>query len=411
MVQKKTEPRFHVSKEKAREYVQLSIAKDWIGMSYGSEGWTGAKLDKTPLDIYDLNGQLLFYEYSILKGNSIVGLVKASASKILGSPVIQTQTGERTWDPQNAIKRAKGNVRKNYPNARITNAQLVCFSYPKIGVRVFIEDPKTGVESLIYDVASLSLVDRFGSDELEGFTSWSFYNDIADPESDRREKRWDLAENELEVARAEVPDLFREGFATIDRNKNLKAILKVSPEVISSIPFISQRIIQYCPHCSTHNCNSLHSQQTDVYCAVATGQMILDFYRYYYNQNDIAISMGTTSGGTGVYEQATGIRSLSKNCLEASIDTTAAWSEAKTQIDLNRPLKSGIPGHARACFGWKRQNIFVVGRIRPRRWLYILDPWPWNADLCQGGAVYWEDWDAVNHTNFMYVNHRTTSCT
>jgi hypothetical protein len=155
----------------------------------------------------------------------------------------------------------------------------------------------------------------------------------------------------------------------------------------------------------------LHSQQTDVYCAVATGQMILDFYRYYYNQNDIAIRMGTTSGGTGVYEQATGIRSLSKNCLEATIDTSAAWTEAKTQLDLNRPLKSGIPGHARACFGWKRQNIFVVGRIRPRRWLCILDPWPWNADLCEGGPVYWEDWDAISHTNFMYVNHRTTSCT
>jgi hypothetical protein len=120
--------------------------------------------------------------------------------------------------------------------------------------------------------------------------------------------------------------------------------------------------------------------------------------------------MGTTSGsGTDQSGQIAGYQSLSKNSLEATLDTSADWSEAKSEIDAGRPLKSGIPGHARACFGWKRQNIILIGTT-PTRWLYILDPWPWNTDICSGGAVYWENWDSVNHTNFIYVRHRATTC-
>jgi len=73
-------------------------------------------------------------------------------------------------------------------------------------------------------------------------------------------------------------------------------------------------------------------------------------------------------------------------------------------IDTNRPLKSGIPGHACACAGWKRQNIFIVGQA-PGRWLQINGPWPRHADICQGRAVAWEDWNRVTHTSFIYVRH------
>jgi hypothetical protein len=148
----------------------------------------------------------------------------------------------------------------------------------------------------------------------------------------------------------------------------------------------------------------LYAQQTNVYCAVATGQMILDFHRWPYTQDQIATAMETGAGGTSHAGQIAGYQALSNNAFVATYDDTADWSEAKAEIDQNRPVKSGIPGHARACSGWKRQNIFSV-RQPAKRWLQIYDPWPWNADLCQGGAVVWEDWDAVTHTNFVYVRH------
>ena len=93
-------------------------------------------------------------------------------------------------------------------------------------------------------------------------------------------------------------------------------------------------------------------------------------------------------------------------------DASADWSEAKAEIDANRPVASSVPGHVRACFGWKRSNLSVIGTT-PARWLYILDPWPWNSDICMGGAVYWEDWNAipVADRGFIYLRHRSTSCT
>jgi hypothetical protein len=132
--------------------------------------------------------------------------------------------------------------------------------------------------------------------------------------------------------------------------------------------------------------------------------MILDFYKYHFDQTDIAAAMSTGAGGTTNPNQVTGYESLSNNGLDATYDSTASWSEAKAEIDANRPVKSGIPGHARAVAGWKRQNFFLVG-ASPKQWIKVFDPWPWNTDICDGGAIYWEDWDAVTHTNWIYVRH------
>jgi hypothetical protein len=136
--------------------------------------------------------------------------------------------------------------------------------------------------------------------------------------------------------------------------------------------------------------------------------MILDFYRWYYTQDEIAAAMGTGAGGTGNDGQVAGYQSLSRRCLDAIIDTSALWTEAKVEIDANRPVKSGIPGHARAVAGWMKTWSWASWNWELA--LKVYDPWPWNADICAGGAVVWEDWDAVTHTNFIYVRHRATEC-
>lgn len=397
-----------VNEEKAKEHIKFAIMKNWIGKVSGFENWHNVKLEEKPLIIHDLNGQNLFYEYQVKLENDIVGMVKASASKVLGSPVPQIQLGPRRWNPDQAIINAKEAVKKLYPNAKVSRLEFVCYSYPKIGVRVHLDDSKGELRSLIFDVASTRLVDRFGADELPGFASWSFYDEIIE-EASKRVARWDAMDEELDIVRGKIPRLLGPGINSGERESIGDLYIKLSIYDIISVPFISSKIVQYCQHCSTHNCNSLHAQHTDVYCACATGQMILDFYRYYYSQDECAIAMGTGPFGTYISGMLDGLESLSKNCLEAELDGSATWSEAKSEIDANRPLASLIPNHARACFGWKRQNIYLVSST-PARWLYILDPWPWNADICSGGAVYWEDWSAVNHTYFIYVRHRSTSC-
>lgn len=403
MTRKGKEPRLPVSKERALEHTLLTYRRAWAGDVFGFDGWGNIEVEPEPLVIHDLNGTVLFYEFTAMRGGTPAGYLRASASKTIGSAVPAIILGSRGWDPDVAMREATEQAKKLFPRAKFGDKELVCYSYPKIGVKIDIKGEEKGVQGVIFDVASHALVDRFGADELEGFTSWSFYDEIAERESPLREQLWELADKELEAAKADTPKILNRGFS--DREiQAVKPTFVPQPGAAVPMPLYSQQVIQYCRHCTTHECCALHSQQTNVYCAVATGQMILDFYRYPYTQTEIATAMGTTAGGTSNDGQKKGYETLSKNCLVATIDTTADWAEAKAEIDANRPLKSGIPGHARACFGWKRQNIFIIGQ-KPKRWLYILDPWPWNADLCKGGAVVWEDWDAITHTNFIYVRH------
>lgn len=405
------EPQSPVSKDRAKEHALLTVRRAWAGDVAGFDGWGSVELDAKPLEIHDLNGKLLFYEFAAMRGDQSVGYVKASASKTVGTPVPAIIIGKRGWEPSSAFKGGAEQAAKLFPNAKVTKQELVCYSYPKIGVRTFLQAPKQNLVSVITDAASHSVVSRFGADELEGQTCWSFYDEIGQNEVSGRETKWEAADRELEAAIAQTPRALEGAFTDSDLTSVKAAVVPQPTPRLPGIviPFYSQQVIQYCRHCSTHDCYALHAQQTDVYCAVATGQMIMDFYRYNFSQTDIAAAMGTGPAGTSNDGQKTGYEKLSNKCLLATIDLTADWVEAKTEIDANRPLKSGINGHARACFGWKRQNITLIGQA-PKRWLFILDPWPWNANLCAGGAIVWEDWDAVKHTNFIYVRHRTTPC-
>ncbi len=52
-------------------------------------------------------------------------------------------------------------------------------------------------------------------------------------------------------------------------------------------------------------------------------------------------------------------------------------------------MKKSNEGHARCCRGWKDTG---------GNYLYINDPWPMLI-----GDIYWEDWDDILHTNYIYV--------
>jgi len=189
-------------------------------------GWSRAR--EKPLIIHDLNGQVLFYEYEVVEADKPIGAVKASASKTIGSAVPQIQIVPRGWDPDSAINKARGKVEKKYPKAEISEATLVCYNYPKIGVRIDVDDPKAGLGSLIFDAASLALVDRFGSDELEGFTCYSFYNEIALPDAARRERRWEMDEGELRTVKSDIPELFETGLEAAAQKDIRRAYVRES---------------------------------------------------------------------------------------------------------------------------------------------------------------------------------------
>ena len=414
MAQRNREPRLAVNKKDAMEHALLTIRRAWAGEVKDFEKWGGYDLDPKPLSIYDLNGQVLFYEFDVMNGNKVVGSTKTAASKTIGSPVITMEFGERSWDFKKASKEAEKKVRELFPKADITESELVCYSYPKIGVRVYFDTAKAKEQNLIFDIATLDLIERYASDEIDDFACWSFYQEVVEPEIEKRENEFKLAEKELKAVKSQTEKVLERGMSSRKLDDLKSALIPkptatvVQPVNITPIPWYSSKTICFSPRCNSHECFELYAQKTNVYCAVATGQMILDFYRYHYSQDQIATAMGT-GNGTSNTGQVNGYESLSKNCLNATYDTTANWYEARNEINANRPLKSGIPHHARACAGWKKQNIYIIGQT-PKKWLKIYDPWPWNANICNGGKVYWESWDAVNHTNFIYLRHRSQPC-
>jgi len=171
-------------RERALNHVQLTIRRDWAAGISGFNQWHNVEVEPEPLVLLDLNGAELFYEFTLRRGEKPVGTVKASASRTIGSPVVAVDTAPRRWDPNRAVREAKEKVRLQFPKAEVTGTFFVCYSYPKVGVRVDLKDGND-TRSVIYDVGDLSEVSRFGDDQKEGFTAWSFYETVVQPEEEK----------------------------------------------------------------------------------------------------------------------------------------------------------------------------------------------------------------------------------
>jgi hypothetical protein len=392
-----------IEPERAAQLAVARVRRQWVEGNDELTRLAQAELKAEPLVIYDIGGPALFYDFELTDEDETVGVVRAAASPSIGTPLVAAQLGPRGWDPDDALRNAEETVRKEHQGAEVTGSRLVCYCYPKIGVEVSFDLPRQGSGRAIIDVSDGLPVVSLGADAAEGSTAYSYYDLVVAPSERKRLRRWARHEEDLEVVTRAAPPL-------LDVGTRIKAELRAElyDSLVRDFPYIffplsSQKVVRFGPRCSPHECFELYSQQTNVYCAVATGQMILDFYRWYFTQDQIAAAMGTGPGGTGNDGQVTGYESLSNNGLDATYDGSAAWSEAKLEIDANRPLKSGIPGHARAAAGWMKTWSWTSFAYDLS--LKIYDPWPWNANICAGGAVVWEDWDAVTHTNFIYVRH------
>ena len=111
-----------------------------------------------------------------------------------------------------------------------------------------------------------------------------------------------------------------------------------------------------------------------------------------HTQDHIANVMGCGwTGGCSNPQQLTYYRTARPDGLGkagSNTDYSPTFGKARTEINHARPLKSGVPGHARCCIGY---------RTYPDQ-LRINDPWPVNQ-----GDAYWEYWNGVTHTNYIYV--------
>ena len=385
-----------IARDEMTQNVSVASAQGALARLPGLEAWQRGSIRRKPLEIYDINGKLLFLDYAIVRGTESVGTVRAAASKVLGTPVVALEAGPRTWDYGTAVEKLTPGVTSAHPRWKLLDTKLVCYSYPKLGVMFSMSDDNGKPQRLIFDVASLNPVPEAPAAGLaEGSFAWSFYDAISDAQ---RERKLALYEKVDDIRRQLPPD----------KQLILKQQVSIAKlaDVVVVLAFVSvTKQLQFCSHYAynearSHHCFILHAQQKDDYCAVATCQMILCYYRYYYTQDQIAPKLGYSAGGGCPSDQSAGYEALTCNHIDATFDSTPTWEEARNQINALHPMKSGISWHARACAGYSYTT--VAGVISQKK-LYIYDPWPWNADYKAGGAVYWESWDAVTHTNYVFT--------
>lgn len=370
-----------------KEARQHAFFKALIG-AYTMEGlklWNGARIGPEPTPIYDINGHVLFLEFPVANEKGTLGYIWVEGSKVLGvPPVYLLLPGARRYDLSLAQKQASLLAQKNYPGWTIVRSLLVCYSFPRVGIMLTLRDQKGATVTVIMDAADHTIVPQ-GDAKTEGAGYSSIYGALPAEERKGRvegySKYTGLVQEALRKAQlSEESTISEEGF------RQLSAIVIFVLGTRRTVPL------------------TLHGQETDDYCAVATGQMILEFWGYSFTQAQIAPAMGYHPGGCSQDGQVAGYESLTTNALDATADGTADWSEAVAEINAGRPLKSGIPHHARACAGYHQYSLFGLFTIQN---LYIYDPWGQTIPgLPHEGAIYWERWDSITHTNWIYVRRR-----
>jgi len=141
----------------------------------GMTTWIGANLEE-PTTIYDLNGLPLFYDYPVLSPHhEQVGMIRASASRVLGAPVPATYISGPHWDIESATQWARKYVEDKH-KGKIIDSKPVCYGYPKLGIAVNWEDSEDQAKRTIIDVGDHSVVPEKVEPEKRRSGAISVYN-------------------------------------------------------------------------------------------------------------------------------------------------------------------------------------------------------------------------------------------
>ena len=359
------------------------------------------QLAETPVPIEDINGQPLFHDYPLTASGTVRGSIRCAANRLLGTPVVSIGHGAPGWTPQAAVRMATEALYRAHPDAEVRSMALVCYAYPKIGVRVvFTAGKSTEQADAIFDASSGGLV-ATSTDPEHQFTRYSLLGSLSSAEASRRVSQF--RDSEQEIA------------AHLASNKPLiVGPVQTGPLTVPSLfPFVRQGMVLQSPWCpNSPPGNSHYAQITNYFCVDASAQMLLEHYGWNYTQNQIATAMGTSAaqGGTTGAGLTSGFVTLTDNTLLLSFDEGATrgqqFQDAMTEVGANRPLFTQVPHHYRVCMGFQESLLVPIWiALGLGQSLYIYDPWPWNQDLCQPGPAYWESWATSPVMWFGIVHH------
>lgn len=352
------------------------------------DAFEGGRIRSMGTPVYDINGTLLFRRFPVRRGKSSAGYADVTANESLGEPLLAAATGV-DWNEREIREEAIAAAQRGRRALKFDKLRFVAYSYPKIAVQFL----RGGKEVLMLEWktwAEIPPATRAGRPPMQpsNFERWSVLDEM--PAAARRSN----ARN------------FRKRVAIWDARR----LRRIDPAVIRRKAFevpgitlkrVDTREVHYAPRSGDHHpCYELRGQQTGVWCVAASVEMLLNFYRYQYDQVRLAdeLDLGTCASPNGLpYSQVarvvTVIENLTANALDATMHTDPGWAIFRDEIRANRPLISFVPGHSRTVVGYTQSLLHLPDKL-PFRGLLVYDPWPpTDCDHPDAGGVItrWEN--------------------
>ena len=206
--------------------------------------------------------------------------------------------------------------------------RLVCYSYPKLGLLC----RRPNGTRVVLDLFEKHIVDEPAEGGVartaEAPIVWSLFDRVHRGSAGERNEEWT---NNVSVLSKGLPT------AAAGFEAGAAAAKAAAEEGIVTLTRVGQ--------------------QTDVFCAVATAKMILASHGISKTQTEIGKKMKVGPSGSTNVNQVNAYESFLNGPKKAVLDETASLAEAKKEIEADRALKSGIPGHARAVTSPDRSGL------------------------------------------------------
>jgi hypothetical protein len=341
--------------------------------------------------IFDITGVLLYHRLPLTRGRDAVASADIAVEPIMGEPLLAVSMG-LPWNEKELLAQATSAARKGRRGLKFDRTRFVAYSYPKVGVQFLLDDK----EVLLLELGTWAEVPPARMEQRsvppkEGeqpagpfpgnFDRWSVVEET--PSDIRRARERSYARR---LRAWDVPALRRLDVRSIVADR-----LKVRDLVIR---LVDTHELHYSPrNADHHTCYELRGQQTNVWCVGASAEMLLNFYRYQYDQIRLAqeLGLGTLNNPNGlpyarVGDVVTVLENLTSNALDVTMHVNPSFDIFRNEILVNRPLISFVPSHSRTVAGYTRNLLAIVNQL-PFRGLLVYDPWPPNV----GVITRWEN--------------------
>jgi hypothetical protein len=274
---------YSVIAEKALEHANAQMIQFITTNTEGFESWTGASIDHNPLDLYDLNGQKLFYQFSVYKNSNLIGRIYIGASKTMGQSVRLVEFNPKSFNATDVMSKSVETAKKEYPTEEIKSTTMVVYDYPKIGAMTIVKDKTSGVEHRIFvDAYTLDVIpDKPATETQRGI--WSMYEKISKNQMDENLKKWQSSDEltkSLEQA-ATYKGVNINAPVTEENIKKLSGNTMIAANTVNNNVFSLSSTVQ-----KTLNVSDFQ-QDNWYFCQPASAQMISPYYNVGYSQNYI----------------------------------------------------------------------------------------------------------------------------